>query len=120
MFGAAGIGGVKCDECGLGYVQERPLGPGHEVGVRLQPLPVHDCVVPGAHPGHSPQRAAQLPALRRVLRQLGPHTGETQGEHNKVRLFTVAYSVSYRSVQAGGGGGEGEDHRRGGRLHPRL
>jgi len=25
---------VKCDECGLGYVQERPLGPGHEVLTR--------------------------------------------------------------------------------------
>jgi len=36
-FCLEGIGGEKCDECDVGYVQNRPIGPDHEVQTRLIP-----------------------------------------------------------------------------------
>ena len=32
-----GIGGEKCDECDVGHVQNRQIGPDHEVQTRLIP-----------------------------------------------------------------------------------
>jgi len=87
------IGGEKCDECDVGYVHNRPIGPGHEVQTRLIPYGDRPNCVPCGECFNN---------WERILTDLKDNTTLRVEEANKVKITGAAgaYTAAFENMES--------------------
>lgn len=92
-FCLEGIGGEKCDECDVGHVQNRPIGPDHEVQIRMIPFGERPNCVPCGECFNN---------WERILKDLQANTTLRVEEAEKVKITGAAgaYTAAFENMES--------------------